>query len=29
MSQDKIQTYAQTQKSTMQPREVEAMAFIF
>ena len=27
MSQDKIQSYAQTQKSTMSPREVEAMAF--
>jgi flagellar protein FlaF len=27
MSQDKIQAYAQTQKSSMQPREVEAMAF--
>ena len=27
MSQDKIQAYAQTQKSSMSPREVEAMAF--
>ena len=27
MSQDKIQAYAQTQKSSMAPREVEAMAF--
>lgn len=27
MSQDKIQAYAQTQKSSMPPREVEAMAF--
>ena len=27
MSQDKLQAYAQTQKSAMPPREVEAMAF--
>ena len=27
MSQDKLQAYAQTQKSSMPPREVEAMAF--
>ena len=27
MSQDKLQAYAQTQKSSMRPREVEAMAF--
>ncbi|MAI10985.1 MAG: flagellar protein FlaF [Rhodospirillaceae bacterium TMED167] len=27
MSQDKLQAYAQTQKSSMHPREVEAMAF--
>lgn len=27
MSQDKLQAYAQTQKSSMTPREVEAMAF--
>jgi flagellar protein FlaF len=27
MSQDKIQAYAQTQKSSLSPREVEAMAF--
>jgi flagellar protein FlaF len=27
MSQDKIKAYAQTQKSSMPPREVEAMAF--
>ena len=27
MSQDKLQAYAQTQKSSMNPREVEAMAF--
>ena len=27
MSQDKIQAYAQTQKTKMSPREIEAMAF--
>jgi flagellar protein FlaF len=27
MSQDKLQAYAQTQKSALPPREVEAMAF--
>ena len=27
MSQDKLQAYAQTQKTSMPPREVEAMAF--
>lgn len=27
MSQNKVQAYAQTQKSNMSPREVEAMAF--
>lgn len=27
MSQDKIQAYAQTQRSSMSPREIEAMAF--
>ena len=27
MSQDKLQAYAQTQKTAMPPREVEAMAF--
>jgi flagellar protein FlaF len=27
MSQNKIEAYAQTQKSSMPPREVEAMAF--
>jgi flagellar protein FlaF len=27
MSQDKLQAYAQTQKSSMSPREIEAMAF--
>ena len=27
MSQDKIQAYAQTQRSSMAPREIEAMAF--
>ena len=27
MSQDKLQAYAQTQKTSMNPREVEAMAF--
>ena len=27
MSQDKLEAYAQTQKSSMPPREIEAMAF--
>lgn len=27
MSQNKVQAYAQTQKSSMSPREIEAMAF--
>lgn len=27
MSQDKVQAYAQTQRSAMSPREIEAMAF--
>ena len=28
MSQDKVQAYAQTQKASMSPREIEAMAFM-